>query len=451
MREDSSSASATDALGSVRLTLDDNGTAYSGATYDPWGSPERGSVGTFGFTGELQQGDNVYLRARWYNANNGTFTSKDPFEGYSQQPYSLHPYQYGYSAPTVFTDPSGRCVPEWVPLIGENGCTLSAGIGQGQLDVDGFQEYSADVVQGMGLPGAMVYDAIYDTNHTQRIVSEGGIGVALGSAFTVAATAAIPSLAAGIGTGTSAVATSLAARTAAYSMGSAYYNAYRPNHPGLMIPGYILGYENIYRDLGTMWDCNAPWSQRGYAVGDAALNMVLGITMLSGVKSSVQSFHTAMQLRGLSAAERLTVLQSIASREAQALLETTTGIPYRPLGQRVIQLQEQSLSGNAWRLSGNFYHELAHVTQEFGALGGINKVLQQASVITGNIPGSLLYIINPVEVHAFASGLSAPLNIAGVGIGRLEAHCLSTGSSSDSICVMAGNNLHRLYSHYFGQ
>jgi RHS repeat-associated protein len=108
VREDSSSASATDALGSVRLTLDDNGTAYSGATYDPWGSPERGSVGTFGFTGELQQGDNVYLRARWYNAANGTFTSKDPFEGYSQQPYSLHPYQYAYSNPVLWTDPSGE-------------------------------------------------------------------------------------------------------------------------------------------------------------------------------------------------------------------------------------------------------------------------------------------------------------------------------------------------------
>jgi RHS repeat-associated protein len=94
----------------VRLTLDDNGTAYSGATYDPWGSPERGSVGTFGFTGELQQGDQLYLRARWYNAESGTFTSKDPFEGYPQQPYSLHPYQYGYSAPTTWTDPSGEVV-----------------------------------------------------------------------------------------------------------------------------------------------------------------------------------------------------------------------------------------------------------------------------------------------------------------------------------------------------
>jgi RHS repeat-associated protein len=157
VREDSSSASATDALGSVRLTLDNNGTAYSGATYDPWGSPERGSVGTFGFTGELQQGDQVYLRARWYNANNGTFTSIDPFAGFPQQPYSLHPYQYGYSAPTVFTDPSGRCVPEWVPLIGENGCTLSAGIGQGRID----WEAGNKVVQAVSEPFIQLGEAAY--------------------------------------------------------------------------------------------------------------------------------------------------------------------------------------------------------------------------------------------------------------------------------------------------
>jgi RHS repeat-associated protein len=169
-------------IGSVRLTLDNNGTAFSGATYDPWGSPERGSVGTFGFTGELQQGDNVYLRARWYNAGSGTFTSKDPFEGYSQQPYSLHPYQYAYSNPVLWTDPSGRCVPEWVPFVGEDGCTLGAGIGQGQLDVDGFQEYSADVVQGMGILGAVVVDAVAGTNGTQQILDDAGPGTYLGMA-----------------------------------------------------------------------------------------------------------------------------------------------------------------------------------------------------------------------------------------------------------------------------
>jgi hypothetical protein len=57
-----------DALGSVRQTLDDSSAVLGSVTYDPWGQVERGSVSTFGFTGELQDDQGmVYLRARWYN------------------------------------------------------------------------------------------------------------------------------------------------------------------------------------------------------------------------------------------------------------------------------------------------------------------------------------------------------------------------------------------------
>ena len=44
-----------------------------------------------------------------YNPSSGTFLSRDPFAGYDTLPYSLHPYQYGYSSPLVNTDHSGRC------------------------------------------------------------------------------------------------------------------------------------------------------------------------------------------------------------------------------------------------------------------------------------------------------------------------------------------------------
>src|SRR5207249_12308560 len=39
----------------------------------------------------------------------GRFNSVDPFEGFSEQPYSLHPFQYGYSDPVLMTDPAGTC------------------------------------------------------------------------------------------------------------------------------------------------------------------------------------------------------------------------------------------------------------------------------------------------------------------------------------------------------
>ena len=97
-------------MGSVRAVLDGAGAVQSTTSYDPWGVPTAGSVDPFGFTGELHDGDLVHLRARWYHPSIGTFTSRDPFAGFDTLPYSLHPYQYAYSNPVLWTDPSGRCV-----------------------------------------------------------------------------------------------------------------------------------------------------------------------------------------------------------------------------------------------------------------------------------------------------------------------------------------------------
>jgi RHS repeat-associated protein len=85
------------------------------------GSPESGSVLTFGFTGELQDDQGiVYLRARWYNAAHGAFTGCDPFAGIAERPYSLNPYQYAYSNPVLWSDPSGSRVDLGV-ILGESG------------------------------------------------------------------------------------------------------------------------------------------------------------------------------------------------------------------------------------------------------------------------------------------------------------------------------------------
>ena len=99
-----------DGVGSVRAVLDGAGVVQSTTSYDPWGVPTAGSTDPFGFTGELHDGDLVHLRARWYNPSIGTFTARDPFAGFDTLPYSLHPYQYAYSNPVLWTDPSGRCV-----------------------------------------------------------------------------------------------------------------------------------------------------------------------------------------------------------------------------------------------------------------------------------------------------------------------------------------------------
>lgn len=99
-----------DALGSVRATLDDAGAAIAIASYDPWGVPQGGMIAPFGFTGELQDATNgmVHLRARWYDAGEGQFHVRDPFAGWPEKPYSQHHYQYGYSNPLNYFDPTGH-------------------------------------------------------------------------------------------------------------------------------------------------------------------------------------------------------------------------------------------------------------------------------------------------------------------------------------------------------
>lgn len=102
---------ASDALGSVRQTLDNSGTPLATASYDPWGTPQGSAISPFGFTGELQDAAGLtYLRARWYTPGTGTFTAYRwrSDESWDTIPYSNHPYAYALSNPTLYTDPTGK-------------------------------------------------------------------------------------------------------------------------------------------------------------------------------------------------------------------------------------------------------------------------------------------------------------------------------------------------------
>lgn len=104
-----------DGLGSTRNITDSNGDVVVEYTFDAYGNlinQVGDSENNYLFTGE--QFDNEiglnYNRARYYDPNTGRFISRDPFEGFNNQPVTLHDYLYVGNNPVNAIDPSGEVV-----------------------------------------------------------------------------------------------------------------------------------------------------------------------------------------------------------------------------------------------------------------------------------------------------------------------------------------------------
>ncbi len=104
-----------DGLGSTRQLTDINGAVVVEYDYDAYGNLTR-KVGdadnNYLFAGEQFDDavDGYYLRARYYDSLTGRFVSTDPFEGYNNQPITLHDYLYAGVNPVNAIDPSGELV-----------------------------------------------------------------------------------------------------------------------------------------------------------------------------------------------------------------------------------------------------------------------------------------------------------------------------------------------------
>jgi RHS repeat-associated protein len=98
-----------DALGSIRQTVDAAGAVVSVREWDPYGVEVGGAQAGFGYTGEWFDGDAelVYLRARWYDADAGRFTQKDPIAGLLSWGESYNAYGYAEQNSVNRVDPSG--------------------------------------------------------------------------------------------------------------------------------------------------------------------------------------------------------------------------------------------------------------------------------------------------------------------------------------------------------
>jgi RHS repeat-associated protein len=98
---------------STRQLTDASGTTTDTYTYDAFGillAVTGSSPNAFLYAGE-QLDPNVgfyYLRARYYDAPSGRFTSTDPEQGSVFDPVSLHRYLYANADPVNKADPTGR-------------------------------------------------------------------------------------------------------------------------------------------------------------------------------------------------------------------------------------------------------------------------------------------------------------------------------------------------------
>jgi RHS repeat-associated protein len=102
-----------DGLGSTRVLTDDAGGVTDTYTYEAFGDLLRRTGATensYLFTGE-QYDPNAgfyYLRARYYNSENGRFLTRDTWQGNMFEQITLHSYFYCNVNPVMYTDPSGK-------------------------------------------------------------------------------------------------------------------------------------------------------------------------------------------------------------------------------------------------------------------------------------------------------------------------------------------------------
>jgi RHS repeat-associated protein len=99
-----------DALGSMRQMTDPSADLTLARAYDPYGNAVSSSGAgetVYGYTGEMQSGGLVHLRARDYASQLGRFTSRDTWEMNIQRPTTHNYWIYVQNSPVNLLDPTG--------------------------------------------------------------------------------------------------------------------------------------------------------------------------------------------------------------------------------------------------------------------------------------------------------------------------------------------------------
>ena len=102
-----------DGRNSVTGILTENANLTNSYQYDPYGNLTSGTADGVNYYGYNGESTNVktglqYLRARYYNAENGTFTTEDSDLGTTKNPLTRNRYAYTSNNPVNYDDPTGH-------------------------------------------------------------------------------------------------------------------------------------------------------------------------------------------------------------------------------------------------------------------------------------------------------------------------------------------------------
>ncbi|MCG4575940.1 RHS repeat-associated core domain-containing protein, partial [Dorea longicatena] len=102
-----------DGRNSVTGILTETANLTNSYQYDPYGNLTSGTADGVNYYGYNGESTNVktglqYLRARYYNAENGTFTTEDSDLGTTENPLTRNRYDYTTNNPLNYSDPTGH-------------------------------------------------------------------------------------------------------------------------------------------------------------------------------------------------------------------------------------------------------------------------------------------------------------------------------------------------------
>lgn len=102
-----------DGRNSVTGILTETANLTNSYQYDPYGNLTSGTADGVNYYGYNGESTNVktglqYLRARYYNAENGTFTTEDSDLGTTENPLTRNRYDYTTNNPLNYSDPTGN-------------------------------------------------------------------------------------------------------------------------------------------------------------------------------------------------------------------------------------------------------------------------------------------------------------------------------------------------------